>query len=103
MKKNKEPISEYNARMRKLISSIGVHEETIFDYNPTDAELGRWGGRITFDKCFEYKIYVTFTSRDNRLYMLGLLFSMRGDYEKGNEYFSQIEDRDMLHTLVEDF
>lgn len=103
MEKYKEPISEYNARMRELISSIGVHEETIFDYNPTDAELGRWGGRGSFDFSIEHRVYVIFTERDNRLYMLGLLFSMRGDYEKGNEYFSQIEDRDMLHTLVEDF
>lgn len=89
--------------MRELISSIGVNEETIFDYNPTDAELGRWGGRITFDKCFEYEVYVTFTSRNNRLYMLGLLFSMRGDNKKGNEYFSQITNKSMLSTLVEDF
>ena len=103
MEKYKEPISEYNARMRELISSIGVNEETIFDYNPTDAELGRWGGRESFDFSIEHGVFVLFTSRNNRLYMLGLLFSMRGDNEKGNEYFSKITNKSMLSTLVEDF
>ena len=74
--------------------------ETIFDHNPTDKELMRFGGRENLLKFTEKGLYEI---EDNRLYHLGLLFSGRKDYEKANSYFDKIEDRSLLKTLVQDF
>ena len=74
--------------------------ETILDYNPTDKELKRFGGRKTVELTIDKGLYEI---ADNRLYDLGLLFAGRGNKKKADEYFSQIEHKEMLATLVEDF
>jgi hypothetical protein len=80
--------------------------ETIFDYNPTDVELKR-AGMIREDSDFDF--WVEFNkqnfaeSNDDRLYCLGMLFAGRGDMKKANAYWSQIEYKRMLDTLIEDF
>ena len=76
--------------------------ETIFDYNITDEELKRFGGRKQFEWEAAHGID-SFEFDDDNNYMLGILFSMRGDKEKANEYWAKIKDRSMLGTLVEDF
>lgn len=76
--------------------------ETIFDYNPTDLELKRFGGKEAFKFCQEHGID-PFACVDDNLYQLGLLFSMRGDDKKANEYWSRMKDKSMLGTLVQDF
>ena len=77
--------------------------ETIFDYNPTDGELGRFNLRtqkqIDEMKCF----YEEYPDADSINYQLGLLFSMRGDKRKANKYWSCIKDKRMLSTLIQDF
>lgn len=74
--------------------------ETIFDFNPTDFELLRFGGREALNWAVARGIYEV---DDNRYYHLGLLFSGRGDKERASYYFSKIEDEKILHTLVQDF
>ena len=74
--------------------------ETILDYNPTDKELKRFGGRKAVELAIDKGLYEI---ADNRLYDLGLLFAGRGNKKKADEYFSQIEYKEMLATLVEDF
>lgn len=76
--------------------------ETIFDHNPTDLELKRFGGRESFEFFQEHGID-PFACEDDNLYQLGLLFAMRGDMEKANEYWSKIKYKAMLDTLVQDF
>ena len=74
--------------------------ESIFDYELTQGELNRFNLRtpedIELTKEFE-KEYP-----DDRYYRLGLLFSMRGDKKKANEYWSKVTDKGMLSTLIED-
>ena len=79
---------------------MSEHIETILDYNPTEQEWKRFGGRDFIMKYLD--IYLQSHS-DNHNYHLGLLFSMRGNKAKANAYFSKIEDSEMLQTLVEDF
>lgn len=76
--------------------------ETIFDHNPTKAELGRIfpGGMRLFNEIGGYK---GFKHQDDIFYHLGLLFSMRGNAQKANEYWNKIEDKRLLSTLIEDF
>lgn len=74
--------------------------ETIFDHNPTDLELKRFGGREHLKKCKKHGIE---RSSDTQYYMIGLLYSMRGDKDKANDYWSRIENKEMLKTLIEDF
>ena len=74
--------------------------ETIFDYNPTIAELGRFNVNRRTIKMFKTSII---KCNDDRLYTLGLLFSMRGDNKKANEYWNQIEEKSILRTLIQDF
>jgi hypothetical protein len=78
--------------------------ETIFDHNPTDEELMRWGGPEAFEY-FKSK-GIDFTDpvhEDSNYYMIGLLYASRGDRETARKYFSRIKHRDMLSTLTEDF
>lgn len=78
--------------------------ETVFDHNPTDAEYNRlapFGGKKALEWAIRNGLY---EHDDNRLYHLGLLFAGRGNKEKANEYFSQIDkDSDILSTLMQDF
>ena len=55
--------------------------ETILDYNPTDEEWKRFGGKESFMRWFD--IYIK-SSPDNFNYHLGLLFSIREDKEKAS-------------------
>ena len=75
--------------------------ETIFDYNPTEEELQRFGGMRQFEFCKKllgaYYIY-----EDDANYHLGLLFSMRGDNEKSNEYFRKVKNKERLKILWQD-
>ena len=78
--------------------------ETVFDHNPTDVEYKRlapFGGK----KALEWAVSKGLYKHDsNRLYHLGLLFAGRGEKEKANEYFSQIDKgSDILSTLMHDF
>jgi hypothetical protein len=75
--------------------------ETIFDYNPTEGELKRFN--LTNSKLIEEVKPLYNEFNDSRLYHLGLLFLMRKQSKKANYYFSQINDKRLLSTLIEDF
>ena len=75
--------------------------ETIFDHNPTEMELQRFGGRKSIEWGIARGMY---ECESNRLYHLGLLFAGRGDEKKANEYFNKIDkNSNILSTLMEDF
>ena len=77
-----------------------IEGESIFDYNPTEEEMKRFGGL----DCLLWAIGKgAYKIADNRNYHLGLLFSMRGDKEKAISYFNQIEHKEMLKALMQDF
>ena len=76
--------------------------ETIFDHNPSDLELKRWGGRESFEY-FANRGVDQFSCADSNYYMIGMLYAGRGDKETANKYFDKIKDRSMLITLMEDF
>lgn len=78
------------------------HRETIFDHNPTERELKRWGGREAFEY-FESHGIDPHSDQDTNLYRIGMLYAGRGDYEKANEYWAKMEDKSLLCTLVQDF
>jgi hypothetical protein len=79
--------------------------ETIFDYNLTESELKRFNltSPELIEMAKEFDSRPDTKSNDSRLYALGLLFSMRGNDKKANEYWSKIENKDILSTLVQDF
>ncbi|MBR5971297.1 MAG: hypothetical protein IK017_01430 [Paludibacteraceae bacterium] len=77
-------------------------KETIFDHNPTDEELKRWGGRETFEY-FNSKGIDILSDDDSNYYMIGILYASRGDDKTAEKYFSKIKHKKMLSTLVEDF
>ena len=79
-----------------------VTMETIFDFNPTDKELKRFGGREQFEKAKKYGID-PFGDEDTNNYQLGLLFSMRGNKEKAEHYWNQLKNKNILKTLIQDF
>ncbi|MBP5366500.1 MAG: hypothetical protein J6Y82_11395 [Bacteroidales bacterium] len=58
----------------------GKEVETIFDHNPTDQELNRFGGRQSLIYAIKIGIY---NNADNAYYHLGILFNSRGDKKKG--------------------
>ena len=74
--------------------------KTIFDYNPTEEELKRFGGIDSLQWAIERGLY---ENEDNINYHLGLLFAGRGDKVKANAYFSKVKNKDMLRTLMQDF
>lgn len=76
--------------------------KTIFDFNPTDLELKRFGGRKHFEKAKEYGIN-PFGNADTNNYHLGVLFLMRGNKKQANYFFKKIKNKKILKTLVEDF
>lgn len=80
--------------------------ETVFDHNPTEQELSRFGIKKEFgniDKQIEFMRELNKKSNDDNLYQLGLLFSIRGNIERANQYFSKIKNKKMLDTLIQDF
>ena len=76
--------------------------ETIFDHNPTDEELKRFGGKENFEWAKQEGIEV-YSDPDDANYALGILFSIRNDKKRANEYWAKIQDRTILGTLVQDF
>lgn len=90
-----------NIEAKELLKKLGLgNVETIFDYNPTETELKRFNGIKTLLFGIERGAY---NNPDNRNYDLGLLFSGRGDLDRGAKYFNKIENKAMLSTLMEDF
>lgn len=77
--------------------------ETIFDHNPTDEELIRFGGRKLLNESVKEFGEKFLSNSDDSYYMIGLLYCMRKDYEKAKTYFNRIENRSMLSTLAQDF
>ena len=73
--------------------------ETILDYNPTDEEWKRFGGKDLFLKRQSWFNKYP----DDAKWQLGLLFSMRGNNKKANEYWSQMTDKSRLQLLWQDF
>lgn len=73
--------------------------ETIFDHNPTDEELKRFGGKEVVEDLIAKGYY----TEDDANYQLGILFSMRKDFKKSKEHFLKIEHKAMLDTLIQDF
>ena len=80
----------------------GEYVETIFDHNPTDRELNRWGGREWFEDAKKYGIDV-FASKDRNYYMIGMLCRSRKEFSKANYYFSKIKHKSLLTLLMQDF
>jgi hypothetical protein len=82
--------------------------ETIFDYNPTKAELKRFN-LTTLESIESVKsLYAKDGDtdeccKDSILYQLGFLFVMRGNDKKANKYWEKMKDKRMLSTLVQDF
>jgi hypothetical protein len=93
----------------KLINNM----ETIFDYNPTPAELKRAGiqeygeddgeDAPTIEEQIAFKKQLFEESPDDANYRLGMLFAGRGDMKKANEYWAKIKNKRILDTLIEDF
>jgi len=77
--------------------------ETIFDYNPTEEELGRFNLRTQKQIDEIKRLYEEYPDVDSINYQLGLLFAIRGDKRKANKYWSYIKDKSMLSTLIQDF
>lgn len=77
-----------------------MDKESIFDYNPTDRELTRFGG-IETAKILKERVNIM--PDDDRYYMLALLFSGRGDKERFLHYCNLIQDKNMLYNFMEDF
>jgi len=67
--------------------------ETIFDYNPTEQELRRFRVKRE-DECYEESLALLKESMTSaktpEYYCIGLLFAMRGETEKANDYFAKI-------------
>ncbi len=75
--------------------------ETIFDYNPTEEELQRFGGMKQFE-FYKSVLGAYYIYEDDANYHLGLLFSMRGDKAKAELYFAKIKDKERLKILWQD-
>lgn len=76
--------------------------ETIFDHNPTDRELKRWGGRESFEY-FEKRGINQFADSDTNNYMIAILYAGRGDYETSKKYKAKIKDPSMVQAFTPDF
>jgi hypothetical protein len=88
--------------------------ETIFDYNPTPAELKRHGiiehsdseikqGAWTLSEQIDFMKKCFEKSPDDTNWRLGLLFAGRGERKRANSYYAKVKDKRILATLVEDF
>ncbi len=75
--------------------------ETIFDYNPTREELARFFHKELVDRIWEFKDKV-YVDEDDANYALGILFSMRNDKQRADEYFRKIKNIDLLRAFVQD-
>ncbi len=75
--------------------------ETIFDHNVTEKELARFGGKEFFEKAEKYGIDV-FKNEDDANYYIGLLYSIRGNRKKAQEYLDKVKSTELLKTIVQD-
>ncbi|MBR4266053.1 MAG: hypothetical protein IKQ46_08380 [Bacteroidales bacterium] len=77
--------------------------KTIFDFNPTDEELARFGGRKTYEEGKKNGLDITNPIwSDANYYQIGVLLSMRGDKAMADMYFSKIKDKRILRSLWQD-
>lgn len=75
--------------------------ETVFDHNPTDEELEWFGG--FFESCKVLGIdYTDEKYADSNYYQIGILYSMRGDKQKAQEYFDKLKNQAFLRILWQD-
>lgn len=75
--------------------------ETVFDHNPTDKELTRFGNY--FESCKLLGIdYTDKKYADANYYQIGILYSLRGDKQKANEYFAKLKNQAFLRTFWQD-
>ena len=77
--------------------------ETIFDHNPTQQELNRFGLRKPDDINDIKDWYKNDPHPDTINYQLGMLFAMRGDRNKADQYYCKVCNKNMLSTLIQDF
>jgi len=75
--------------------------ESIFDFELSEGEKRRFN--ILKPELYEMVKESDARCSDDRYYRLGMLYAMRGDYDKSREYYDRIEDREMLRTLVDDY
>jgi tetratricopeptide (TPR) repeat protein len=78
--------------------------ESIFDYNPTERELVRFGVEHDGDGHYEERLAFLkeLLSKKTDYYYLGLLFSMRGDKKRAEEYFAKAT-YGQRQLLIQDF
>jgi hypothetical protein len=79
--------------------------ETIFDYNPTELELRRFGIKREdgdYEKQLKWMKEMLAGFQSPEYYYLGLLFSMRGDDKRAAEYFAKATPGQRA-ILIQDF
>ena len=75
--------------------------ETVFDHNPTDKELTRFGNFFEASK----RLGIDYTDEkyaDQNYYQIGILYLMRKDKEKANEYFARMKNQEYVRTFWKD-
>lgn len=75
--------------------------ETIFDHNPTDEELEWYGDFFESSK----RLGIDYTEKkyaDQNYYQIGMLYLMRRNKEKANEYFAKMKNQSFLRILWQD-
>ena len=79
--------------------------ETIFDHNPTETELRRFGIKAEngdIDKQIEWMKKINKNSKHDNLYQLYILFSIRGDKKRADEIYPQLWEGHK-NILIQDF
>ena len=76
--------------------------ETIFDHNVTKEELRRFGGEEYFEKAKKYGVD-PYKTADSANYAIALLYSMRGDKEKANQYLKKIKDYSLIQATWKEY
>jgi hypothetical protein len=80
--------------------------ENIFDYNPTERELRRFGVKVEYGH-YEEQLAIFkgayINAKKPDYYLLGILFSMRGEKDRANEYFAKAYPDSRLQLLINDF
>lgn len=77
-------------------------KDSIYNHNITEQEMRRFGGWAAYE-AIKKAGYDVYKEPDNLYYTLGIIYSIRGKKKEANKYFSKIEDKSMLQTLVQDF
>jgi len=100
----KKTIEYFNKETIKMKETIKIKEvETIFDYNPSFAELEAMGDS---DNEKEWLLELFREDEDSRLISLTNLFGLRGDIDKAEQYIAQMSDPmlrfNMMYLLCDD-